>query len=110
MKINIARTQEETTKGLMGQTNFRPMLFIFPNTDKYTMHMRNMKSNIDIFWISSRGQVRKVYKNVSPSLVDLYPSVYPVKYAIESKPGVLCLEVGDLLDMKSVIESSSIFE
>ncbi|NBR61300.1 DUF192 domain-containing protein [bacterium] len=110
MKINIAQTPEETVRGLMRQTNFHPLLFIFPKSDKYSMHMRNMKSNIDIFWITSTGIVRKIYRNVSPSEVNLYPSVYAVKYAIEAKPNALKLHEGMLLDMESIIRSRSIFE
>lgn len=61
------------------------------------MHMKHMKSNIDIFWITARGKVVKVYKNVPPSDTALYPSGAPVKYAIEAKPGALDYNEGDIL-------------
>jgi uncharacterized membrane protein (UPF0127 family) len=92
----------------MGQTNFSPLLFIFPTTSKNAMHMKNMKSNIDIFWISAHGKVVKVYRNVPPSDTELYPSVVPVKYAIEAKPGKLPYKEGDSLDMKRIIERGSL--
>jgi uncharacterized membrane protein (UPF0127 family) len=94
----------------MGQTNFLPLLFIFPTTGRNTMHMKNMRSSIDIFWISSRGKVVKVYRNVRPSDTELYPSVVAVKYAIEAKPNVLPYKEGDSLDMKSIIERGSLSE
>lgn len=97
MKFKVARTPEELKNGLMNQTNFLPLLFIFPRSQVYAMHMKNMKSNIDIFWITSRGVVVQVYRNVEPSDVSLYPSRRPVRYAIESKPGVLPFEAGDII-------------
>jgi uncharacterized membrane protein (UPF0127 family) len=57
--------------------------------------MKHMKSNIDIFWITARGKVVKVYKNVAPSDTEIFPSVVPVKYAIEAKPGTLAYREGD---------------
>ena len=72
--------------------------------------MRNMKSNIDIFWITARGKVVKIYKNVGPSGTNLFPSEFPVKYAIEAKPGVLSYKEGDSLDMKSIIDGGRLPE
>lgn len=69
-----------------------------------------MKSNIDIFWITAHGKIAKVYKNVPPSHTTLYPSGVPVKYAIESKPGILTLKEDELLDIKSIIDRGSLPE
>lgn len=95
MKMNVAKEPNELQIGLMGQTNFRPLLFIFSKSGIYSMHMKHMKSNIDIFWITARGKVVKVYKNVAPSDTEIFPSVVPVKYAIEAKPGALTYKEGD---------------
>lgn len=110
MKMNVAREPHELQMGLMGQTNFRPLLFVFPTSTKSSMHMKNMRSNIDIFWITARGKIAKVYKNVAPSDTELFPSGVPVKYAIEAKPGVLSYKEGESLDMKSIIERGSLPE
>lgn len=93
--MNVAREPHELQMGLMGQTNFLPLLFIFPKSSIHTMHMKNMKSSIDIFWITARGKIVKIYKNVGPSDTNLYSSIVPVKYAIEAKPGTLSYKEGD---------------
>ena len=108
MKVNIAKEPHDLQKGLMNQTNFLPLVFVFPKTGRYSMHMKHMKSHIDIFWISARGKVVRVYKNVAPSHEYLYPSGSPVKYAIESKPNVIHLDIGDVLDMHSIMRNNEI--
>lgn len=108
--MNVAKEPHELQKGLMGQTNFRPLLFIFSKSGIYSMHMNHMKSNIDIFWITARGKVVKVYRNVAPSDTDLFPSETIVKYAIEAKPGLLPYKEGDSLDMKSIFDRGSLPE
>ena len=74
------------------------------------MHMKNMRSHIDIFWITARGKIVKIYRDVSPIPDKTFSSYRPVAYAIESKPGILPYEEGDLLDMKTIVRRGSLSE
>ena len=110
MKIDVATTHAEHLQGLMGKTNFKPLLFVYRTSEPRTMHMANMKSSLDIFWISDEGRVIAVHRRVPPNTAHVYPSGASVRYAIEAPPGLLKYRMGKLLDMQAVLRTRSLPE
>ena len=103
-EIEIAKTDEERSKGLSGRDyipeNFG-LLFVFEKQDKYGIWMKDMKFAIDILWISEGGKVVSVEKNVLP---ETFPEVfYPIskaRYVLELNAGMFDkgkIKVGDII-------------
>lgn len=90
VRVEIADSPAELTKGLSGRDNLgdynKGMFFIFPNTDKHGIWMKDMKFSIDIVWIDENLTVIGIERNVSP---DTYPRVFrpekPVRYVLETE-------------------------
>lgn len=69
VSVELANTSESRTRGLMSRDPLpenHGMLFIFDNQGSYPFWMMNMKFNLDIIWMDSKGEVVYVAKNVAP--------------------------------------------
>jgi uncharacterized membrane protein (UPF0127 family) len=110
MKIDVATTHAEHLRGLLGKTNFKPLLFVYRTSEPRAMHMANMKASLDIFWISDEGRIIRVYRRVPPNDRYVYPSGSPVLYAIEAPPGLLPYRKGKLLNMEAILRTRSLPE
>ena len=90
--VEIANTYESRASGLMFRDPLpenHGMLFVFDNQGNYPFWMMNMKFNLDIIWMDSKGEVVYVAKNVPPcgvpcSTVD--PQIN-AKYVLEVNAG-----------------------
>tara|TARA_B100000745_G_scaffold290137_1_gene228806 strand:+ start:8281 stop:8766 length:486 start_codon:yes stop_codon:yes gene_type:complete len=74
--VEIADTPEKRMIGLSEkeilQTN-QGMLFVFDESGKYQIWMRNMSFPIDVYWLDGRGVIVDMWENASP---DSYPQVF----------------------------------
>lgn len=90
VRVEVVASPEALTQGLSGREDIwnqnEGMFFIFPNTDKHGIWMKDMKFSIDIVWIDETLTVIGIERNVSP---DTYPRVFrpekPVRYVLETK-------------------------
>lgn len=112
IKVTLALTPEEQTKGLGGVESLSDsegMLFLFPEKETRTFWMKGMKIPIDIIWISGNSIVG-VAQNVPPprlgsidSELPLYTSQGPVEHVLEVAAGFFerhSLAVGDTVQYR----------
>lgn len=91
IKVEIADTSEERTRGLSGNAGLAEdegMLFVFNEDAPHTFWMKDMRFAIDIIWISRDGAVVHVEENVAP---ESYPAVFAprneARYVVELPAG-----------------------
>lgn len=91
LKVAIADTSEERSRGLSGITSLTDsegMLFIFEEEGIYSFWMKDMVMPIDILWISSDNRVVSIEKSASP---DSFPAAFtpttPAQYVLEVRAG-----------------------
>ena len=104
IKVMVADTPELRAKGLSGREGLardEGMLFIFDSDGKYQFWMKDMRFNVDILWISDKGEVVDIKENASPSI---YPAVFapnsPARYVLELPAGFVrenLVTVGDIV-------------
>lgn len=92
LTVELAQTPFVWAKGLSGRDSLaedRGMLFVFPNVDRHSFWMKDMKFSIDIIWINE-GKVIDIAPNLQPNLDNPLPSYLPrlpVKFVLEVKAG-----------------------
>jgi len=102
--VDLAKTSSELRKGFGGRENLlsdRGMLFIFGESDRHGIWMKNMKFAIDIIWLNDEFGVVDLRKNITP---ETFPEVFrperDAKYVLEVASGVsdvLNVSVGDVI-------------
>ena len=107
IKVEIALTAEEQTKGLSGRSGLKEnegMLFVFAQPDKYFFWMKDMNFAIDIIWIGENGKIIYIKKDARP---ESYPETYgPLgtsKYVLEVVSGFSeknNLQIGDRVEFQ----------
>ncbi len=76
------------------------MLFVFGQTDRQCMWMKDMKFNLDILWLDQKSRVINIVRNISP---DTFPKSFcsdNTKYVLELNPGKadqFNLHIGDFV-------------
>ena len=90
ISLEIADTDEEKTRGLMGRQNLpekRGMIFIFKPERKVTFWMKDTLISLDMIFIN-KGKVVKIVKNALPNqTIVLYSSDTEVSEVIEVNGG-----------------------
>lgn len=90
--VEIAKTREEKTKGLMFREKLEGgMLFVFNTTKPLSFWMKNTKIPLDIIFISENLKIVDFKKNFQPCSKDnceIYKS-YPAMYALEVNAGFI---------------------
>ena len=88
LRVEIADTEEERTKGLSGRKDFKTangILFVFDKPDYHGVWMKDMNFPIDIIWIDENLTVIGVDKGVAPNT---YPKTFrpsrPALYVVET--------------------------
>lgn len=93
LKLNvlIADTDEARKQGLSGRSSFGSadgMLFVFPNSDRHGIWMKDMQFAIDIIWIDEQETIVSIAENVAPNT---YPRTFrpssPAKFVLEVPAG-----------------------
>jgi hypothetical protein len=99
--VELARTAEETQRGLMFRQYMpedRGMLFDFREERLVTMWMRNTYIPLDMLFIRSDGTVHHIHERAEPMNESIIESRGPVRYVLEINAGVaakLGLKAGD---------------
>ena len=108
VNIEIAKTEEERIKGLMGRDNLEKnqgMLFIFEDSDYRTFWMKNTPQSLDMIFLDKNLRVINFYANTSPNQTERkYSSRRPAKYVLEVKSGFIKdvrLRVNDYFKLKN---------
>lgn len=95
INIEIAKTNDERSKGLSNRTSLNEntgMIFVFPKNSKPVFWMKDTKIPLDIIWIND-NKIIGIDKNVEPELgiVDIklkkYPAPDDVDYVLEVNAG-----------------------
>ena len=89
VKVEIARTDEERSRGLMFRTQLDDgygMLFIFERDQMLSFWMRNTLIPLSIAYIASNGKIVEI-KDMYPLDESPVPSSAPVRYALEAPQG-----------------------
>ena len=89
IKVELARSVRELTKGYMGRKNIPEgtgMLFIFKKDEKLSFWMKNTPTALSIAFISSTGEIREI-RDMTPFSLASVESSYSVRYALEVPQG-----------------------
>ncbi|MBL4644683.1 MAG: DUF192 domain-containing protein [Candidatus Pacebacteria bacterium] len=102
LRVEVADTKESRINGLSGRSQIpltQGMLFIFEDSGRYPIWMRNMNFSLDIYWIDGRGVIVDKWENAHPAS---YPQVYEPRadayYILEVVAGfseIYNIEIGD---------------
>ena len=105
--VTIADTISSRERGLGDRTGLAPdegMLFVFASDAKYGFWMKDMHFPIDILWLSGRGEVLDMRKDVSPAT---YPAIFtpkaPARFVLELPAGfseAYNVKIGDEVKMR----------
>jgi uncharacterized membrane protein (UPF0127 family) len=87
IKVKVAKTEEEITKGLQGVVNLEEnegMLFVFDTEDMRSFWMDKTKIGLDIVYINEYNKINKI---VSREPNGKQKSIHPAKYVLEVNYG-----------------------
>ena len=99
--IEVSKTKEERSKGLMYRTKLsknKGMLFIFPSEEYIKMWMKNTLIPLDIIFISKDKEIVEIKHNMKKLSHSIITSKIKSKYALEINAGLinkLNIEIGD---------------
>jgi uncharacterized membrane protein (UPF0127 family) len=102
IQVEIARTDEQRSQGLMHRTRLddgRGMLFVFDRDEMVSFWMKNTLIPLSIAFISSDGRIMEI-RDMEPESLDPVRSGRSVRYALEVPQGWFSrvnLGVGDRL-------------
>lgn len=87
--LEKAESEASRVQGLSGRKNMAPtqgMLFVFDQSAKQCMWMKDMHLNIDIIWLDEDKKIVEIKKNIAP---ETYPETFCAdgKYVIEVLAG-----------------------
>lgn len=91
-EVTIADTTTERQRGLSGRTSLardHGMVFVFDQSDRHCMWMKDMRFAIDMLWVNDQGVVVHQARDVS---AETYPQAFcndsaPARYVIELPAG-----------------------
>lgn len=95
IKVEVARTNEERSKGLSNRTKLDEnsgMVFVFNKNSKPSFWMKDTKIALDIIWIND-DKIVAINKNVEPepnkkdSELKKYPAPSEIDYVLEVNGG-----------------------
>ncbi len=96
IRIEIARTEQARTQGLMGRKVMRRdqgMLFIFPDAEERSFWMVNTPLPLDIIFVDADRKIVKIHRETVPFSDASLPSGKPAQYTVEVVGGY-CAEQG----------------
>jgi len=102
LHVEVADTDTERINGLSDRDQIaanQGMLFVFEESGRYPIWMRNMRFPLDIYWLDGHGVIVDVWKNAHP---DSYPQIFEPRdeayYVLEVVAGfseLYNIEIGD---------------
>jgi len=90
LRVELALTEEEKSKGLMNRKNLgknNGMLFIFNYEKNQNFWMKNTYLPLSIAYLDKNGIIREIYDMKPLDTSITYPSKYPSLYALEVNQG-----------------------
>ncbi|UFX82675.1 DUF192 domain-containing protein [Candidatus Absconditicoccus praedator] len=106
--VDIAKTQEQKQKGLMGVEELPEdsgMLFVYDESDKYSFWMKNTLIELDMIWIDENYKVVDIQHSAVPcesTPCEVYEPQKPARYILELNGGKsekYGIEVGDKVEI-----------
>lgn len=102
IRVEVADSDQERINGLSNRDRIpedQGMLFVFEESGRYPIWMRNMKFPLDIYWLDGRGVIVDIWENANP---DSYPQIFEPRdeayYVLEVVAGfseIYNIEIGD---------------
>jgi len=102
--VEVARTPEETSQGLMYRESLPPrtgMIFLFTDSAPHNFWMKNTMIPLDIIWIDASGKVIFVSANTPPCNSDPCPTYGP------KAPAPVVLEIAGGLAEKEGVKAGA---
>jgi uncharacterized membrane protein (UPF0127 family) len=90
IQVQIARSQEETSRGLMYRRTMpdsQGMLFVFEGMTERSFWMKNTYLSLDMIFIDDSGKVVHIIPEVPPLSRTSRKSKFPCKYVLEVNAG-----------------------
>jgi uncharacterized protein len=90
IQVQIARSQEETSRGLMyrrSMSDSQGMLFVFEGMTERSFWMKNTYLSLDMIFIDDKGKVVHIIHEVPPLSRTSRKSKFPCKYVLEVNAG-----------------------
>ncbi|MBI4159876.1 DUF192 domain-containing protein [Candidatus Wolfebacteria bacterium] len=119
VRVLIARTPAEITRGLSGRRSLDPdagMLFVFEKADRYRFWMPDMRFPIDILWIND-GTIVDIDADASnifdPANPKFYTPQAPVRYVLEVNAGFAHrknIRIGDTVELTGIYDGNKASE
>ncbi len=100
-KVEVARSPEERSQGLMFRRTLAPdagMLFDFGRTEPVAMWMKNTLIPLDMLFIAGDGAIVNIAQRTVPQSLTPIPSAKPVRFVLELPGGTasrLAIKPGD---------------
>jgi len=100
--VEVAKTPEERTKGLMGRKHLdkdEGMLFVFEQEDYHAFWMKDTEIPLSIAFIDREGRIVSI-RDMKPLTLETYGPPQPILYALEMKKGWFSangINVGDVI-------------
>ena len=104
--VEVARTPEEQTYGLMNRASLaadRGMIFPYDPQIAVAFWMKNTLIPLDIIFIAPGGKILNIAANTTPMSLEPVPSAGPVEAVLELAGGraaELGIEAGDQVDWR----------
>ena len=89
IEAELAATPESRQVGMMQRTIMPPqrgMLFVFPETDKHCMWMRNTLLPLSVAFLDEKGRIINV-EDMQPRTENNHCAAKPARYALEMNLG-----------------------
>jgi len=108
--VEIASSQEERRKGLMGREELEPnhgMLFVFPSLSLSPFWMKNTPLSLDIIFIGEDRRILQITPEATPYSVELIQARHPYLYVLELAGGTAAtsgLQAGNSVTLPSNLE------
>ena len=104
LRVEIARTKEEKSKGMTGKRNIpwnSGILFVFEKEDKWRVSMEGMNFALDVFWLDHTGRIVYIEHNAQTQRYDviLNPDINAM-YILEMRADfadVHNIDIGDIV-------------
>lgn len=106
--VEFAATPDQRARGLMERTELSPdagMIFDFAVEREVMMWMKNTPLPLDMLFVASDGEIKRVAENTEPYSETIVPSRSPVRYVLEINGGrasELGIAAGDHLKLSNI--------
>jgi len=102
IQVEVAKTPEERTQGLMGRKHLgkdEGMFFVFEREDYHGFWMKDTQMPLSIAFIDKGGQIVRI-EDMKPLTLETHTPSQPILYALEMNKGWFSangIKVGDIL-------------